>query len=260
MSSQLYFGKVMHQRMMPMRYRFNYNVFGLLLDIDSVEQDAKALTWFSFNRFNLLSVKTKDHGACNQTSWRSWLAKTLAESGLNDIGRVQLLCFPRVLGYSFNPISVWYCEDTAGDTIAIISEVRNTFGGLYHYIHHQNGHALTWPVQGISDKRFHVSPFINMNQEYHFKFTKSTSSLGILINEYQNKALHLVASQTAVTEPMTNRRLLRAFFMMPLMSFKIMLMIHWHALKIWLRGGKFHSYDKKNQSEVKSEWLIKTPK
>jgi hypothetical protein len=260
MSSQLYFGNVMHQRMMPMRYRFNYKVFGLLLDIDTVEQDTKTMRWFSYNRFNLLSVYTKDHGACDDSSWRSWLIKTLAESGLNDIGRVQLLCFPRVLGYSFNPISVWYCENTVGDTVAIISEVRNTFGGLYHYVHHDNGNSLSWPVTCIADKRFHVSPFINMNQQYHFKFTKSSSTLGILINEYQDGVLHLIASQTAATEPMTNPKLLRAFFMMPMMSFKIMLMIHWHALKIWLRGGQFHSYDKKQQKEVKSEWLIKTPK
>lgn len=260
MSSQLYFGKVMHQRMMPMRYRFNYKVFGLLLDIDTVEQDAKAMRWFSYNHFNLLSVKTEDHGASDQTSWRLWLTNVLAESDIHDIGRVQLLCFPRVLGYSFNPISIWYCENTAGDTVAIISEVRNTFGGLYHYVHHDNGNTLTWPVECISDKRFHVSPFIDMNQQYHFKFTRSASKLTLLINEYQDDVLHLVASQTAVTEPMTNSKLLRAFFMMPMMSFKIMLMIHWHALKIWLRGGKFHSYDEKKQQEVKSEWLIKKPK
>lgn len=260
MSSQLYFGDVMHKRMMPMSYRFNYNVFGLLLDIDTFEQEASSMLWLSYNRFNLLSVKIKDHGACDQSSWRSWLLNILAESGLNDIGRVQLLCFPRVLGYSFNPLSVWYCENTSGDTIAIISEVRNTFGGLYHYVHHNNGLALTWPVECIADKRFHVSPFIDMNQQYHFKFSKSVSTLGVLINEYQDDVLHLIASQTAATETITNTKLLRAFFMMPMMSCKIMLLIHWHALKIWLAGGKFQSYDKTNQQEVKSEWLVKTPK
>lgn len=260
MSSQLYFGHVMHKRMMPMSYRFNYKVFGLLLDIDTFEQEANRMIWLSYNRFNLLSVKTKDHGACDQSSWRSWLLNTLAESGLNDIGRVQLLCFPRVLGYSFNPLSVWYCENTSGDTIAIISEVRNTFGGLYHYVHHNNGLALTWPVECIAEKRFHVSPFIDMNQQYHFKFSKSVSTLYVLINEYQDDVLHLIASQTAATEAITNTKLLGAFFMMPMMSFKIMLLIHWHALKIWLGGGKFQSYDKTNQQEVKSEWLVKTPK
>jgi DUF1365 family protein len=260
MSSQLYFGHVMHKRIMPMSYRFNYKVFGLLLDIDTFEQEANSMIWLSYNRFNLLSVKIKDHGACDQSSWRSWLLNILAESGLNDIGRVQLLCFPRVLGYSFNPLSVWYCENTRGDTIAIISEVRNTFGGLYHYVHHNNGLALTWPVECIADKRFHVSPFIDMNQQYHFKFSKSVSTLGVLINEYQDDVLHLIASQTAATETITNTKLLRAFFMMPMMSFKIMLLIHWHALKIWLGGGQFKSYDKTNQQEVKSEWLVKTPK
>jgi DUF1365 family protein len=260
MSSLLYFGNVMHHRMMPMRYRFNYKVFGLLLDIDSIEKEAQAMTWFSYNHFNLLSVKTKDHGACDQSSWRSWVLNILADSGLNNIGRVQLLCFPRVLGYSFNPMSVWYCENTAGDTVAIISEVRNTFGGLYHYVLHDSGSALSWPVECIADKRFDVSPFIDMNQQYHFKFSKSQSALTILINEYQDDSLHLVASQTVATEAMNNSKLLRAFFMMPMMSFKIMLMIHWHALKIWLGGGKFHSYDKANQQEVKSEWLVKAPK
>lgn len=99
-----------------------------------------------------------------------------------------------------------------------------------------------------------------MDQQYHFKFTQPESSFGILINEYQNEELHLIASQDADIKALNNQGLIKAFFMMPMMSFKIIFMIHWHALKIWMRGGKFHSYDEKQQQEVKSEWIVKTRK
>lgn len=160
MASKLYFGNVMHQRMMPMSYRFAYRVFGLLIDLDHIEQEADSLKWFSLNRFNLLSVRTKDHGPRDGTAWRPWVEKVLAEAKINDVGRIRLSCFPRVLGYGFNPISVWYCDNTNGETVAIISEVSNTFGGVYHYVHHSEGEALQWPVECIADKRFHVSPLL----------------------------------------------------------------------------------------------------
>ncbi len=259
MASKLFFGHVMHQRMMPMAYRFNYRVFGLLIDIDLIEQEAAALKWLSVDRFNLLSVRTQDHGPRDGSAWRPWVESTLADAGIDDAVRIRLSCFPRVLGYGFNPIAVWYCDNSQGETIAIISEVSNTFGGVYHYVHHSKGNSLQWPVECIADKRFHVSPFIGMNQQYHFKFSQSKSSLGVLINEYQNGQLHLIASQNTTLTELNNRHLLKAFFMMPMMSFKIMFMIHWQALKIWLRGGKFHSYQE-GQQEVKSEWIVKTRK
>lgn len=260
MASKLFFGHVMHQRMMPMSYHFSYRIFGLLIDIDNIEHEVGSLKWLSLNRFNLLSLRTQDHGARDGTDWRSWVEKTLSESGIHDIANIRLSCFPRVLGYGFNPLSVWYCDNAGGETVAIISEVSNTFGGVYHYVHHLNGEALQWPVECIADKRFHVSPFINMNQQYHFKFSQTDNHFGILINEYQNDVLHLIASQDAYLKALSNRNLLKAFFIMPMMTFKIITMIHWHAIKIWLRGGKYHAYDKKSQQEVKSEWIVKTRK
>ncbi len=250
----------MHQRMMPMQYRFDYRVFGLLIDIDQIEQEVASLKWISMNRFNLLGLNSHDHGARDGTEWRSWVESTLNGICSEKIGTIRLMCFPKILGYNFNPLSVWYCENSQGHTIAIISEVRNTFGSQYHYIHHNHGAALSWPVECEADKRFHVSPFINMHQQYHFRFTQPSDHFSVLINEYQDDQLHLIASQTAKTEDLTNKGLLRAFFMMPMMSLKIITMIHWHALKIWLRGGKFHSYTQSHQPETKSEWIVKTPK
>ncbi len=260
MASKLYFGTVMHQRMMPMSYRFNNKVFGLLLDIDQIEQEIESLKWLSLNRFNLLSIHTRDHGSRDGSPWRTWVEGMLERVHPEKLGRIRLLCLPKVLGYNFNPLSVWYCENTAGQTVAIISEVRNTFGGIYHYVHHNNGDALTWPIKCEAAKRFHVSPFINMHQQYHFTFTESDERLSIVINEYENNQLHLVANLTATLQKLTNQGLLNAFFSVPLVSFKIITLIHWHALKIWLRGGKFHSYDKTNQHETKSEWIVKKSK
>ena len=260
MASKLFFGHVMHQRMFPMTYQFTYKVFGLLIDIDLIEQEASSLRWLSLERFNLLSLRKQDHGPRDGTAWRPWVEQTLSDAGIHNVSRIRLSCFPRVLGYGFNPISVWYCDGQDGETVAIISEVSNTFGDAYHYVHHHEGKSLQWPVECIAEKRFYVSPFINKDQQYHFKFSQAKASFGILINEYQNDQLHFIASQNSKIETLNNLHLLKAFFMMPMMSFKIMLMIHWHALKIWIRGGKFHSYDKKQQQEVKSEWLVKTRK
>lgn len=257
MTSQLYFGQVMHQRMMPMHYRFNYRVFGLMIDIDTIEQQAKSLRWLSINQFNLLSVYYKDSGARNEKPWRLWVQELLNKAHIHDIGRIRLLCFPRVLGYTFNPLSLWFCENSAGQLIAIISEVSNTFGQHYHYVHHNSGQELIWPIHCDVDKRFHVSPFIDMNQRYHFTFDQSAQTLRILINEYQDQQLHFVASQTAELTTLNNRTLLRAFFMVPLMSFKIMTMIHWHALKIWLKGGQFHHATQQKNTEVNSLWQVK---
>ncbi|MBK1645963.1 hypothetical protein CKO25_15155 [Thiocapsa imhoffii] len=238
----LIFGDVMHRRLFPVRYRFVYRVFSLLIDIDRIAEVAGDCRWFSYNRFNLFSFHDRDHGPRNGESLRPWLMERLRRFGLDgEIGRVELQCFPRVLGFVFNPLSVWTCFDQDGQPVAVLCEVNNTFGEAHSYLLHHNGTSMHWPIRHRHTKDFHVSPFVDMNADYHFRFSRHGERHGIVIREYQDDALMLVAVQQGTAERMTDRRLLHAAFAYPFLTLKVVAMIHWQALKIWLKGGTYHA-------------------
>lgn len=241
MDGVLYFTRVMHRRMGTPAYRFSYPVFSLLLDIDRLDDVSNRLRGLSVDRWNLLSVRRRDHGARDGSDWRPWVEARLGEAGVElQGGRVRLLCFPRLLGYGFNPISLWYCEHRDGRLRAVIAEVNNTFGDHHHYVLHDSGKPLDWPVRGEADKRLHVSPLIDMACRYHFRLGEPGDRLSVFIHQYRNGQLLLAASQSGEARPLTDRNLLRALLRTPLMTFKVMAAIHWQALKIWLSGARFH--------------------
>ncbi|KPK56713.1 MAG: hypothetical protein AMS22_00155 [Thiotrichales bacterium SG8_50] len=239
--AKIYFTDVMHRRMFPVRYRFVYRVFSLLLDIDRLEEDTRALRLLSYNRFNLLSFMDKDHGARDGSALRPWVEEALRQHGVAlRGGRILLLCFPRVLGYGFNPLSIYYCYGADGSLRAVLCEVKNTFGEQHGYLLHGGGKALPWPLRDRARKCFHVSPFISMDAEYRFRLSEPGQRLSVGIREFQQGRLMLVATQTGNGVPMTDAALMRAFLRYPLMTLKVIVMIHWQALKIWLKGGRFH--------------------
>lgn len=236
----LYTCDVMHRRHFPQTYRFDYKVFSLLLDVDSFQQ-TNTTKVLSFNRWNIFSVFTKDHGARDGTAWRPWIDALLDKNKLNKAKHsIKLLCFPRILGYAFNPLSLWYCYGEDNRIYAIVCEVRNTFGEHHHYVLHNNNQPYEAKVKAHKKKNFHVSPFINMNAEYQFTISDPNDSLDIVINEYQDNELMLTATQRGIKKQLDTPHLLGLFCFIPLMTFKIMWMIHWQALKIWIRGGKYH--------------------
>lgn len=237
---RLYVGEVMHRRLFPVRYRFAYRVFSVLLDIDRVDEAAAQTAVFSHNRFNLLSFHDADHGPRDGSALRPWLDGILARFGVAlEGGTVQLLCFPRVLGHVFNPLSVWYCWHRDGSLRAVLLEVANTFGERHGYLLHEHGAALNWPLRQSRDKCFHVSPFVGMAADYHFRLGEPGQRLEIGIREHQDGRLMLVAAQVAEAQPFTTTRLLRALVGIPLLTFKVVAMIHWQALKIWLGGATY---------------------
>jgi len=238
--ARLYVGEVMHRRLFPVRYRFAYRVFSLLLDIDRLDEAARGTAVFSHNRFNLLAFHDADHGPRDGSPLRPWLDGALARFGIDlEGGPVQLLCFPRVLGYVFNPLSIWYCRHSDGALRAVLLEVANTFGERHGYLLHENGRPMAWPVRQARAKCFHVSPFVGMNADYQFRLGEPGARLEVGIRELQDHGLMLVAAQVGRAEPFTTPALLRALVGIPLLTLKIMAMIHWQALKIWLRGATF---------------------
>jgi DUF1365 family protein len=248
---QIIFGDVMHRRLFPVRYRFVYRVFSLLLDVDCIESVARRCRLFSYNRFNLFSFYDRDHGSRDGRALRPWLLDRMRDLGLDvEVGRIELQCFPRILGFVFNPLSVWTCFNASNDPVAVLCEVNNTFGEAHSYLLHAAGVPLAWPIRHAHRKEFHVSPFVDMNADYHFRFSRLAGRHAIVIREYQDDALMLVAVQQGTAEPVTDRRLLHAAIAYPFLTLKVVAMIHWQALKIWLRGGRYHPKPNPPQVEV----------
>ena len=151
----------------PFRHRFTYRVFSLFADLDELDKIGERLPGFSHNRWNILSLWDRDLGPRDGTAPRPWIARQLATAGLPSDGPVRVLCFPRVLGYVFNPITLWFCYDSEQRLIAVLYEVSNTFG---------QHHAYLLPVEPgdervdhAFDKHFYVSPFIEMTADYRIK-------------------------------------------------------------------------------------------
>jgi uncharacterized protein len=237
----LYPSRVMHRRLVAPFYRFVYRLFYLLLDVDRIDELAARLRLFSRNRFNLVSFHDGDHGGGGPGGLRAWAERLLAADGIRlEGGRIRLLCLPRVLGFAFNPIAIWYCEHRDGALRAVIAEVRNTFGEKHCYLLASGGRPITYEGPHEKDKCFHVSPFLDLVGRYRFRFSEPAEIVRVLIHETREGTPILDATLAGERRGLTDGALLRQVALMPWMTLKVVAGIHWEALKIWLRGGKFH--------------------
>ena len=247
----LYAAQVGHRRLVAPFYAFKYQVFYLLLDIDHFAQSAASARFFSHNRFNLLSFHDRDHGAETQGGLRDWAEGLMQQSGIEpDGGRIRLLVMPRLLGYAFNPISLWYCEGRDGSLRAVIAEVRNTFKEKHSYLLASAGAPIAYETALEKEKCFHVSPFFDLNGRYRFELGEPSQQLRVHIHETRDGVPILDASLTGQRRPLRDRVIVWQVLKMPFMTLKVVAGIHWEALKIWLRGGKFHSKPEPPAHEV----------
>ncbi len=240
MTAALYSMRTMHRRHVAPLYRFVYRIFYLWLDIDHVDDAARGRRLFSYNRWNLLSFFDRDHGHRRDGPLRPWVTAIAARHGIElDDGPIHLLCLPRVFGYVFNPISLFYCSDRHGALRAIVAEVRNTFGEMHSYVIHQHGEPLNLDQHFDRSKRFHVSPFLDVAGTYRFEFTAPAESARVIINEYKDETPILTATLSGQRQPLTDAAIARLMLAMPFHTLGVVIGIHWQALKLWLRGAGY---------------------
>lgn len=240
--TRIYVGAVSHRRIQPVAHRFSYKIFSLLINIDELPRLANSRRWFSYNRFGLISFQDRDHGPKDGTPLRPWIEEKLRDGGLTfAAGAIRLLCFPRLFGMVFNPLSIWYCYDTDEKLRAVLYEVRNTFGEWRGYLlpvtgNHGPGQTT---VRQACDKAFYVSPLMEMDCKYHFTLSEPAEKLTVAIRETRQGERTLLAAQIGNAEACTDRNLRRVFWSHPLMYFKIIGAIHWEALRTFLKGAPF---------------------
>jgi uncharacterized protein len=205
----LYATRVMHRRLIAPLHRFVYRLFYVLLDIDRIDELDRRLRLFSRNRFNLVAFHDRDHGGGAPGDLRGWAERRLAAEGIRlEGGRIRLLCLPRVLGFGFNPIAIWYCEHRDGTLRAIIAEVRNTFGEKHSYLLASGGRPQTYEGPYDKDKCFHVSPFLDLAGRYRFHFGEPAARMSVRIHETREGAPILDATLTGERRALTDLALL----------------------------------------------------
>jgi DUF1365 family protein len=233
--NRLYPGKVNHTRLRPRRHALAYRIFMLRLDIDDLDRETAGLRLFSHNRFNLLSVYDADHGDGSAIPLMQQVRARLAEAGLSDAGaRIEALLMPRILGRAFNPLTVYFCHDATDDLAAILYEVHNTFGERHSYMIAAG--ATLGAVRQSAPKRFHVSPFMDMDLDYSFEVTPPGEAVAIRIAVSDAAGPMLTASFVGKGQVMTNPALLRAWIAHPWQTVGVLAAIHWEALKIFAKG------------------------
>ena len=239
-AAALYVGDVMHARLKPMGHRFSYRVMSLLIDLDRLAEANRQSPLFGVNRAALYSFHESDHGMRDGSSLRAYAQGCAAERGIDLAGgRVLLLCYPRLLGYTFNPLSVYFCYRADGELALLIYEVRNTFGEIHPYILPVTSDQISAAgVRQQQDKLFYVSPFIEMAMRYHFRIRPPDAHVQLRILETDSEGPLLAATFNGSRRALSTDQLLRACLALPLVTLKIIGAIHWEALRLWLKGAR----------------------
>ncbi len=235
-SSALFPGHVMHARFKPKAHRLAYRIYSLLLDLDELDALDRKLRLFSVDRFNLFSFHRRDRGDGSKMELRNQIENAMKAAGMTvDGGPIRLLTMPRILGWAFNPLSVFFCHGRNGSLKAILWEVDNTFGERHSYLIPVETEGAAEIVQRC-DKAFYVSPFMDMDLRYVFRVIPPGDKLKIVIDTFDDEGPVLTARHLARRVELTDGALLKAFVTIPFLTLKVVAGIHWEALKIWLKG------------------------
>jgi hypothetical protein len=236
----LYRGFTVHARYTPFFRRFRFPLTQVFLDVDRIAETARTLALFSYNKPNLVSFYDRDHGDRSGTPLRAWAHARFVEHGV-DIGdgAIRLLCFPRILGFVFNPISLFFGYDRDGALRGVIYEVNNTFGETHSYVAPIGDDASS--AKQIAPKRLYVSPFFDVAGDYRFRLQPPQARFFLSVaNWVQGQRTHF-ATLAGDRASLTDAALARLLLAQPLMTAQVVAGIHWHALFLWLRGAGYRS-------------------
>lgn len=237
MKSQLYAGQVRHKRFRPAVHELNYSVFSMLIALDERETLASRFWLFSYNRWNLISFYDKDFGEVDNEPLDAYVHRKLQEAGISQVPHTILLsCYPRIFGYTFNPLSLYYCLDESGHPIAILHEVHNTFRERYTYVLPVNELCeQSNYINQIAKKQLFVSPFAHMDMNYEFRLNVPDDKQVLVIKTHDKQGLVITASYIAQQQVLSAGSLLKHFCLMPLLSLKVVAGIHWEAARLWFK-------------------------
>jgi DUF1365 family protein len=251
MRSSLYECQVMHHRFVPKAHRFSYNIFLFGIDLDELDELGRAIPFLSVNRRNLYSFREGDfmptgeplhNGKESAPSEGSLKERVLSYLGSRGVeipgGRVVLLTLPRVTGYLFNPVSFYFCYDSSGRPAAAIAEVTNTFREMKQYFLgpgtlSERGGAPSF--ESRVPKFFYVSPFSDVDVAFDFKLRAPDEGLAIRIDDYTGEERTLASALTGKRRPLTAARLAWYSLKYPLITVKVIALIHVHALMLRLK-------------------------
>ena len=250
MNSCIYNGEVTHTRFKPVRHFLKYKTFSLLIDLDEINLLDKSIGIFSYNKFNIFSFYDKDHGDRDGGNLKDWVISNLKKFQIKEnITNIKVLCYPRILGYVFNPLSIFYCYEK-DKLVAIFYEVKNTFNEQHTYIFKiKNNEEIIQKCR----KKFYVSPFMDMETFYNFKLLNPNDKLSVFIKQTDADGTILTATQTGDKKEFSFKQLAINFLKYPLMTIKIISSIHYEALLLWKKGAIYRKREVKLKNNLSFE-------
>lgn len=246
-------GVIRHERTAPRRHAFAYPAFHLMLPLRHLSTHTADWEQSGLAKGSV-QFRPQDHGngrAASLAQLQNWLDSMLHRHGILDAtGECWLQCLPTTAGYSFKPVSFWYCLDASGDLAAVVAEVNNTFGQRHCYLLHRPQWGQTYQAHKV----FHVSPFCQVQGGYDFRFMSSlrgaTPHIAVRVDHWTSTDERINTSMSGQLLPATPDALRRMFWRYPLQSWTTTLRIHWHALRLWLKGVPVHSLPPNTPPEV----------
>ena len=250
MNSCIYNGEVTHTRFKPVRHFLKYKTFSLLIDLDEINELDSRISIFSHNKFNVFSFYDKDHGERDGSNLKEWVLTNIRKFNIKGkINKIKILCYPRIFGYVFNPLSIFYCYEN-DKMKAIFYEVKNTFNEQHTYIFKiKNDDEITQKCK----KRFYVSPFMDMETYYNFKLINPNNKLSVFIKQTDLTGTILTATQMGDKKEFNLKQLIKNFFKYPLMTIKIISSIHYEALLLWKKGAIYRKRNIKFKNNLSYE-------
>jgi DUF1365 family protein len=252
MNSCLYECQVRHARLSPRRHRFAYRIFLLGIDLDELPELPRRLRWFSLNRWNLHSVREADYlpidepvhngapaapRATTPESLATRVRRYLKARGVElPGGRITLVTMPRLFGYAFNPVSFYFCRDAQGELRAAIAEVTNTFHEIKpFFLGPEASRGQRGGLQSRQPKHFYVSPFSDVDVAFEFILRDPGERLSVQIDDFVGDERTLISTLQGERQQLTDGRLAWYTLKYPLVTLRVIALIHWHALRLWLK-------------------------